>query len=86
MENDEKSAGTGTVRALVGLDEWQAWIDARPGGDQRYLVLAIRVMIAADEMPVDQVREITTWSLAVERNKANKDICGEHSESVEWSG
>jgi len=79
MSNEQSTANkkvierpSGTVDLLVGLDEWQAWIDARPAGDQRYLTLAIRAMI--DDMPVNQVREITTCSLAVERRKDNERI------------
>ena len=40
--------------------------------DGSSLTLAIRAMI--DDMPVNQVREITTCSLAVERRKDNERI------------
>jgi len=74
MEKDEKSAVAVTVEALVGLGEWQAWIDARPNKDSRYLTLAIRCM--TDDLTLDDVRQLTTWCLAVERRKANNECQG----------
>ena len=50
------------------LDQWQRWIDSRPSQRPDYLVLAIRCMIE-DLLTMEQAREITTWSLGVERRK-----------------
>ena len=65
------AAPSGTVGAVVGLNHWQRWIDSRPSTDTGYLTLAIRCMIE-DLLTLEQAREITTWSLGVERRKANK--------------
>jgi hypothetical protein len=67
------AAHRNTVEQLVGLDEWQAWLDSMPCREPRQMQMAIRTMIACDDMPVEQVREITTWSLAVERRKSNAE-------------
>ncbi len=58
------------INNAVGLDDWQRWIDSRPSKDTGYLTLAIKGMIE-DLLTLNQVREITTWSLGVERRKAN---------------
>ena len=67
MEKDEKSAVAVTVEALVGLV--RAGVNPRLNKDSRYLTLAIRCM--TDDLTLDDVRQLTTWCLAVERRKAN---------------
>ena len=84
MDNDKtQAAHRNTVKQMVGLDEWQAWLDSMPCREPRQMTLAIRTMIACDDMPVDQVREITTWSLAAERRKANAEAHGRRSRTVQ---
>ena len=72
---ESAAAPAGTVGAVVGLDHWQRWIDSRPSTDTGYLTLALRCMIE-NLLTMEQAREITTWSLGVERRKANNGTDG----------
>lgn len=49
------------------------WFKEMPLNDPAAITMAIRLIIASDDMPLKNVQEITSWSLAVERRKSDEN-------------